>query len=294
MIDPQRAFGRILEQHALGPRFVGSPGHAAAQELLASWLEGADVFREHTFSDRFFGNSVTCRNLWGRFEGDRPGRLLFGTHYDTRPWADRDGDESRRHDPVPCANDGGSGVALLAELAGVLKERRDRPTVDIVFFDAEDWHEIDGKEVSLGARNFVAQLLAADSPDGVIIVDMVGGKNLVLDVDVNCQDHDPSYRLTLSLFQLGHALELPAFGLKKAHPYKWIGCDHTPFMAADVATALLIDLDYPEWHTVHDLPEACAPESLAQVAQVLEAFLFSPATAFVQRLSRSGAGRFAA
>ena len=209
MIDPERAFGRILEQHALGPRFVGNAGHAAAQKLLASWLGGADAYREHIFTECFFGTTVTCKNLWARFDGDRPGRVLLGTHYDTRPWADRDAEEARRRDPVPGANDGGSGVAVLAELAAELEERRDRPTVDIVFFDAEDWHEIDGKEVSLGARAFVAHLLASDVPDGVIIVDMVGGKNLMLDVDVNCQDHDPSYRLTLSLFQLGHALGLP-------------------------------------------------------------------------------------
>jgi glutaminyl-peptide cyclotransferase len=289
MIDPQRAFARIQEQHALGPRFVGSPGHAAAQELLLTWLAGAERVREQTFTETYFGKPVTCRNLWGRYEGERPGRILLGTHYDTRPWADRDPDPARRHDPVPGANDGGSGVALLAELGRELTGRQDRPSVDIVFFDAEDWHEIDGKEVSQGARSFVAQLLAADTPDGVIIVDMVGGRNLVLDVDVNCQDHDPSYRLTLDLFQLGHSLGLPAFGMKKPHPYKWIGCDHTPFMAADVPTALLIDLDYPEWHTVQDLPAACDAESLAQVGAVLETFLFSPTTASRQRLTRSSA-----
>ncbi|MBI5510040.1 MAG: M28 family peptidase [Deltaproteobacteria bacterium] len=285
MIDPQRAFARLVLQHELGPRFVGSPGHGRAQELLRGWLAAADVAGEQVFVERFFDREVTCRNLWGEFAGDQPGRLLLGSHYDTRPWADLDPDEARRREAVPGANDGGSGVALLCELAVELKERRNRPTVQVVLFDAEDWHEIDGKEVSLGARHFAAELAGPERPDAVIVVDMVGGRDLMLDVDVNCQAHDPSYRLTLGLFQLGHALALPACSLKKAHPYKWIGCDHTPFMAAGIPTALLIDLDYPEWHTTADRPAACAAESLGQMGSLLDAFLFAPAPAFEQRVA---------
>lgn len=277
MIDAERAMARIHAQHALGPRFVGSPGHRRAQELFASWLADADRAWEHTFTETFFGETVTCRNLCGSFEGSRPGRVLLGTHYDTRPWADRDPDEARRKEPVPGANDGGSGVALLAELASELLSRRDRRSVDIVLFDAEDWHEIDGKQVSLGARRFVGDLDETTQPDEVLILDMIGGRDLMLDVDVNCQTHDASYALTLRLFQLGHALGLPAFALDKEHPYKWIGCDHSPFLGKEIPTAILIDIDYPPWHTVRDLPEACDAESLRQIGAVVDAYLFGAA-----------------
>ncbi len=279
MIDAEKAFARIVAQHALGPRHAGTPGHARAQELLSEWLAGADERKDHVFSAEFFGKSVTCKNLWGRFVGREPGRVLLGTHFDTRPWADRDPSPARQREPVPGANDGGSGVALLAELATELTQRRDRPTVDLVFFDAEDWHDIDGHEVSLGARRLVGDMAASDRPDAVLIVDMVGGRGLTLDVDVSCQDHDPSYSLTLTLFQLGRALGLPAFSLAKEHPYKWITCDHSPFQAAGIPAAILIDIDYPEWHTTSDVPERCDPASLRQMAQLLEAFLFGrPAT----------------
>jgi Zn-dependent M28 family amino/carboxypeptidase len=274
MIDGERALARIRDQIVLGPRFAGSPGHARAQELLSEWLGGADERRDHELVETFFGRQVTCRNLWGRFAGEREGRILLGTHYDTRPWSDRDPVASRRRDPVPGANDGGSGTAVLAELAPELAARRDRPTVDIVLFDAEDWHEIDGKEVSLGARRFVADLDEADRPDRVVILDMVGGRDLMLDVDVNSQTHDPSYAWTLDCFQLGQQMGLPAFTLAKEHPYKWVECDHSPFVAAGIASALLIDLDYPPWHTADDLPEHCASDSLAQVGSWLEMLLF--------------------
>lgn len=273
MIDVQRAWDCLLAQVALGPRIVGTPGHQQAHALLYGWLKSADWRREHTFEDVFFGQAVACKNLWGHFSGTQPGRLLLGSHFDTRPWADNDPDPARRRDPVPGANDGASGVALLAALTAHLVAHRERPSVDIVFFDAEDWHDIDGHTVSLGAQRFAADLSPADRPDQVVIVDMVAGSSLMLDVDVNCQDHDPSYALTLELFQLGHSLGLPAFTLKKPAPYKWIGCDHSPFAASGIPSAILIDIDYPPWHTVSDLPQHCSVDSLAQIAQVLEAYI---------------------
>ncbi len=162
-----------------------------------------------------------------------------------------------------------SGTALLCELTELLKHNRQRPTIDIVCFDAEDWHDIDGKEVSLGARRFVEDLEANEKPDAVLVVDMVAGKNLMLDVDVNCQQHDLSYDFTLNIFRLGRALGLPCFALAKSHPYKWVGCDHTPFMSAGMPSAILIDLDYPPWHTTQDSLEQCDPGSLAQIGRFL-------------------------
>ncbi len=274
MIDPDLAFARIVAQHALGPRYVGSDGHEKVRALLREWLAGADTLHEQRFVESFFGQEVECGNLWARYDGDRPGRILLGSHFDTRPWADRDPNPARRRQPVPGANDGASGVALLAELASELATRRQRPTIDIVFFDAEDWHDIDGHEVSLGARRFVESLAADDRPERAIIVDMIAGEDLMLDVEVTCQEHDGSYDLTLALFQLGRSLGLSCFELAKDHPYKWITCDHSPFLEAKIPSCVLIDIDYPEWHTTRDLPEHCSAASLAQVGKLLDEVIF--------------------
>ena len=184
MIDAQRAFRRLFEQHALGPRFVGSAGHRAAHGLLHEWLSGADELSRATLRGAFLRQPRSSAATSGRASpaSARGGCCSVRTSTHDR-LADRDPDEGRRRDPVPGANDGASGTALLAELAVELAERRDRPSVDIVLFDAEDWHEIDGKEVSLGARRFVAELDEAERPDAVIIVDMVAGRDLMLDVD---------------------------------------------------------------------------------------------------------------
>jgi len=267
-----RSFELLAELQGLGARYCGSPGHRAAQALLRHWLSGADEVREHRFTETFFGKDVACVNFWARLHGEQPGRLLLLTHYDTRPWADRDPVDPRA--PVPGANDGGSGTVLLAALLATLAARRARPTVDLLFCDAEDWHAIDGKEVGLGAARFVAAMTADQRPDACLEVDMVAGHDVVLDVDVSCQRHDPSYALTLSLFQLGRQLALPAFSMVKPEPYKWISCDHLPFMEAGIPTALFMDLDYPEWHTRRDTVDACSPASMVQIAQVLLAWIY--------------------
>lgn len=267
-----RAFNRLIMLQELGARYCGAPGHLGAQHLIRSWLGGADAVREHAFTETFFGRDVGCVNLWARMDGLRSGRLLLITHYDTRPLADRD--HLQPTAAVPGANDGGSGTVLLAELVDTLKSQRDRPTVDLLFCDAEDWHDIDGKRVGIGATRFVEQMAEDQRPDACLEVDMVAGRDMVLDVDVNCQEHGPSYDLTLDLFRLGRSLGLPAFSMRKEHPYKWIECDHLPFMKAGIPSALFMDLDYPQWHTRADTITACSPTSLAQIVQVLLAWIY--------------------
>ena len=55
--------------------------------------------------------------------------------------------------PVPAANDGGSGVAVLLGLARALP--KDTVPVWLVFFDAEDNGCIEGWDWILGSREFV-------------------------------------------------------------------------------------------------------------------------------------------
>lgn len=280
MMDAIRVFERIRAQVDLGPRFAGSPGHGDCQALLDEWLAEADEILDHSFCESFFGTPVTCRNLWRRFRGGMPGRLLLGTHYDTRPFADRDTDPVRCRQPVPGANDGASGTAILAELAQHLEHTvpyPTRPTIDIVLFDAEDWHGIDGKQVALGARRFVADLQPREQPDAVVILDMVAGRKLCLNEESSCRSHGPSHRLTGRLFAAGEDTRLSAFGCAARRSRYHIRCDHTPFQAAGIPTAVLIDIDYPPWHTTHDLPEACDVASVAQVAQFVELIVGTPA-----------------
>lgn len=274
-LTPRDAWSLLGEQLALGPRFVGSSGHRETHDWIDRRLRAPER-RDHHFVERFFGVDVPCCNFVGRFPGRAPGRILIGTHFDTRPWADRDPDPSRRRDPVPGANDGASGVAVLVALSHWLPAYTDRPTVDLVFFDAEDWHGIDGKEVCIGSRRFAAGM--EEPPNEVLVVDMVGARDLKIQFDLSVRRHGPSAELSLAVHRAGRAQGLAAFCRRDLTSSLWIVDDHTPFMDRGIASCVLIDMDYERWHTVADTLEACSPNSLSEMLEFLRRWVVSRTT----------------
>src|SRR5512140_1774896 len=67
---------------------------------------------------------------------DKAPQVIIGAHYDSRIFADQDPDPAKKTQPVPAANDGASGVAVLLELARSLSKDLNGQ-VWLVFFDAE-------------------------------------------------------------------------------------------------------------------------------------------------------------
>jgi len=267
----------VRRQVELGPRCPGAAGHRAAREWIAGRLAAAaDEWACQEFQVELPWGPAECANLAGVFQARTPAAkpLLLGTHFDTRWIADREPEPARRGQPIPGANDGGSGTAIflgllpiLARLAGALP--RD---VQVVFFDAEDVGDIGGLPFSAGARRY-ARRPPLRLPGEVLILDMVGGRGLELDVDAHAFAHAPGLRLTREVFSLGRELDGRIFAGRKVKP---VISDHFPFLQAGIPSCLLIDLDYPEWHTQGDLPDALADHSLATVAAVVLRFLLRP------------------
>ncbi len=263
-------------QVGFGPRYPGAPAHAefrkALSDLLRAYSPECVVQR---FDIALKGKTCECSNIIGIFRspnnaGKAP--LLIGTHFDTRPIADNEPEESARMNPILGANDGGSGTAVLLSLLPVLAKLERERDVYAVFFDAEDVGGLDGNEFGAGAAFFCGSGLL-EEPEDVIILDMIGGRNMILDIDAHIFRHPASQNLTESLFALGAGKRIPAFVNHKEHRFKFIGCDHTPFMEKGIASALLIDIDYPEWHTHADLPDAMEEASLQAIREVLVSFL---------------------
>ncbi len=274
--------GLVERQVALGPRVPGSAAHDRLADELAARLDGAGAeVCVQPFAARFHGRTVPCRNVVGLFRCGTPAAptILLGTHYDTRPIADREPDPSLRGVPIPGANDGGSGTAILLHLldwlhgaAGALG--RD---VAVAFVDAEDLGDIDGNPFSLGAEALAADPPApVGRPDEVVVLDMVGGRGAVLDVDAHVFHHTPSLELARGLFRLGTSLNLAPFAREKAGRVKYVISDQWPFLRRGIPACLLIDLDYPEWHTQADLPAAMSGESLAAIEAALKPWLSRP------------------
>jgi acetylornithine deacetylase/succinyl-diaminopimelate desuccinylase-like protein len=159
-----RAYADVVAQCQLGPRLPGSEASAEAREYFARELRHAGWnVQEQTLVYR---DVPLCNVIASKGSGPL---VIVGAHYDSRATADRD---QRRDTPVPGANDGASGAAVLLELARSLDAKVLQNEVWLAFFDAEDQGQIDGWPWSVGAEYLAGGLDIP--PEFVIIVDMVG------------------------------------------------------------------------------------------------------------------------
>jgi hypothetical protein len=259
--DGERALQDVQHQVSLGPRIPGTSGH----DQILEWMEGILTQNDWEVELQDYeirGKSIT--NLVAS-RGQQDHYILLGAHYDTRIFADYDPDPFLREEPVPGANDGGSGVAVLLELARILPEEVPIP-VQIVFFDAEDNGGIEDWDWILGSRAFVEHL--ENPPSAVIIVDMVG------DVDLQIyKEHNSNQELNEQIWEHARLLGYENVFLPE---YKFsILDDHTSFLEAGIPAVDIIDLDYPYWHTTQDTVDKVSAESLQVVGDTLFAWILS-------------------
>jgi glutaminyl-peptide cyclotransferase len=259
--DGARAYEDVKFQVDLGPRIPGTEGHAAVIEWMVMELETAGW--EATVQEgEYLGFPI--RNVVAQRAGTDPRAewIILGAHFDTREFADQDPDPARRNDPVPGANDGASGVAVLLELARVLPSDLDK-NVWLVFFDAEDGGRIADREWIMGASFFVEQLAAKGMlPDAAVVVDMIGDANLEIYLELN-SDQSLANEIWGIAEKLGYDDNvIPA-------PRHRMIDDHLPFRNAGVPVVLMIDFDYPYWHTVEDTPDKVSGQSLKMVGETL-------------------------
>ncbi|NNL85380.1 MAG: M28 family peptidase [Myxococcales bacterium] len=271
----ERAWSHLQNLVAMGPRAPGSPGHGRARIYLRKQLEalGAAV-EEMRF--RYRANHENAprpfTNISGLIGTREEGWVLLGAHYDTRLWADLDPDPAQRSLPILGANDGGSGVAVLLEVARVVSEAEPGRGLEVVFFDGEDFGRAgETEDYLVGSRHLAANwetLRPGPRPDAVVIVDMVGDADLEIFQERSGARAAPelTQKLFASAARVGGGAFVPRIG-------QAILDDHTPFLRAGFPAAVLIDLDYPAWHTQADTLDKCAPRSLGIVGRVvLETF----------------------
>jgi len=279
-VDGVRAQARVAFQVAAGARVPGSAAHARILEWLDVELTrlGGRVERQ-AFTDSAPGRSLVLTNLIARFEpaggprgarGTRSGRvgapgIVLCAHWDSRAWADQDPDPAFRAMPVPGANDGASGVAVLLEVAELMSRRPPPLPVDLVFFDGEDQGGANEPQgFCLGARHYARQLgTAGEKPLAAFLFDMVGDRDLEIYPEV--QSAERAANLVALVLEGARATGARQF---KPDPRYSIMDDHIPLLDAGVPAVDIIDFDYPAWHTHRDLPDQTSPASLATVARV--------------------------
>lgn len=176
------AFVYVEDQVGFGPRVPNSEAHREARDYLSGQLERfADEVAVQSFSaDRFDGTKLQGYNIIGSFNPGTSRRLLLLAHWDTRFRADHASTPELQNQPVLGADDGGSGVAVLLEIARQLSLQPVEVGIDILFTDLEDQgksNDPNGTTWALGAQywsknphvsNYQAQY--------GILLDMVGAK----------------------------------------------------------------------------------------------------------------------
>ena len=246
---------------AIGPRPAGSPAIEQTRTYIKDQLAKIGLkAAEQVWDDETPLGKVHMVNLIVTIPGASKDRLAITGHYDTKLF---------REFRFVGASDGGSSAAFLIELARVLKARRNRLTMDVVFLDGEEavieWR---GKDNTYGSRHYV-EVARRDGSlktlKAMVLVDMIGDRNLDMRKDSNSTpwlaDIIWSQAAKMKLDQAF----LPAMTT--------IEDDHLPFLAAGIPSVDIIDLDYDAWHTRRDTLDAVSARSLQVVGDVVLASL---------------------
>jgi glutaminyl-peptide cyclotransferase len=268
-------------QVAFGPRVPGTPSAQRAGDWIVQMMKArADTVIEqkwtHTTAD---GKQLPLRNILARFRPQATQRVLYLTHWDTRPTADQDLILGNRGDPIPGANDGASGVGLFIALGDALKKTPPGVGVDLLFVDGEDYgksFDAPYKDVLLGSQYFAEHLPSPDyKPIFGILFDMIGDKELNILQEGNSMRQAPEVvsRVWQKAADMGYD---KAFIAREGYD---VTDDHVPLLNKGLRVIDVIDLDYgplgpdgqanPNYHhTMQDTMDKISARSLQIVGDV--------------------------
>ena len=271
----ERAHELLVQQVDFGPRIPGTPGHAQQLEWMKEWLTTrADTLVEQSFTQiTTRGDTLRLTNLLARFQPRSRDRVLLVAHWDTRPRADQSRDPADRALPVPGANDGASGTAVLMVLADLFRQQAPPIGVDVLLVDGEDYGP-ETVDMFLGARYFASNQPPGYPPLYGVLIDMVGDSDLRLPVEGYSQEHAPE--VVARVWEL--ARELGYGGIFVESPGGYVTDDHVPLNEAGIRTIDIIDFSYGRnnslWHTPQDVPANTSAESLDVVGEVLAELVY--------------------
>lgn len=246
--DSALAFAR--RQVEFGPRVPGTAAHRAAGDWIVEQMRArADSVEVQEWTHvTTTGQRLPMRNIIARFRPELAQRVLYVTHWDTRPTAESDRNLGARQRPIPGANDGASGVGMLVALAAALRQTPPVVGVDLLFVDGEDYGAFENpvddttknRDVLIGSRHFARTAPAAYQPMFGVVWDMIGDA-------------------ALQILQEGHSLRAApevvarVWGVAKELGYDEhflsqatgpITDDHVPLIRRGMRVIDVIDIDY--------------------------------------------------
>ena len=272
--DGEKAWEYAKVQVDFGPRVPGTAAHdKAGAWIIEQMRQRADpVIEQRWMHVSQKGDSLALLNVLARFRPDAGERVLYVTHWDTRPVSDQESDEARRVLPISGANDGASGVGLFVALGDLLKCTPPSVGVDLLFVDGEDYGEFGPPEVDvlLGSKYFAEHLPSADYRILYgVLWDMIGDSDLQIYQETNSSEQAPE--VVNRVWQAAADLGLSKWFIPQQ---KWaVTDDHIPLLRKGLRVIDVIDLDYPAHHTQGDTMDKISAKSLKIVGDVAYALV---------------------
>ena len=284
------AYAYCEQQCAFGPRTMNSPAHDLCGQWIASKFQsfGLTVTTQRADLRGYDGTMLHATNIIASYRPELSDRILICAHWDSRPWADNDPDESNWHKPVLAANDGASGIGVMLELARLLPDSL-KIGIDFISFDAEDWGTPQWSDVAdqgntwaLGSQYWAAHLpkQQAKAYRYGILLDMVGGQGAMFYKERLSQQYASSI-----VDRVWRAAQVVGFGsMFPMQSGSYITDDHLPINTVAKIPCIDIIPYYPAceqstfgptWHTLQDDMAHLDRTTLQAVGQTLIQVLFT-------------------
>lgn len=283
LFDADSAYALVARQVAFGPRVPGTKAHKACGDWMVERLKamGAMVVEQTGTVIAFNKERLPLRNIIGQFHPDRKERILLLAHWDTRPFADKD--DERTNEPIDGANDGGSGVGVLLEIARHLASKEHGPGIDILFTDVEDHGQPSGAMTfdessidtwCLGSQYWVKNPHVPNYTARFgVLLDMVGARDAYFYQEALSMQYAPA--IVKKVWRTAATL---GYGDRFIEETKYfVGIDdHVPVnRTLRIPTIDIIQYDPatqafgPYWHTHDDRMEVIDPATLKAVGQTV-------------------------
>lgn len=300
------AYAFTQAQCDFGPRDMNSAGHEKCAEWIIDKFKqyGCEVTTQKADLKGYDGTMLKSTNIIAHWNPKATTRIMLCAHWDSRPWADNDPDSTNWRKPILAANDAGSGVAVMLEVARLLSSQKGGAAqrgndgaqtlmdsgalgVDFVCFDAEDWgtpqwsdRTDDGNSWALGAQYWAANKPQDYAPRYAILCDMVGGQGARFYQEGMSKQYAPDIvkKIWSAARQAGYGAYFPK------SDGGMITDDHIP--VNQVANIPCIDIIayYPDceqssfgptWHTLADDMQHIDAATLKAVGQTLVQVLYT-------------------
>lgn len=242
LFDVEQAMGHIKALSVeIGPRGGGSDAENQASLYIARQFEqfGYEVQWQSRIPlaapDRFTQNAIATKPAAA--DGREDLLLVVGAHYDSVTHTEKS----------PGANDNGSGLAVMLEIARAIKDYPLPYVVQFVAFGSEEIQKRGTDHHHFGSRHYVAQYLAGPKQPrvfGMLSLDMLGVGD-----DLHARTMDAKSSLLVDILQASAKRLGLVFPLS---PKKSLASDHEAFAEAGIPAVWLERLPDPDYHTARD------------------------------------------